>query len=535
MRIRERIEILLDKLNTGIYERETVIRLALLTAIAGESIFMLGAPGIAKSLVARRLKLAFKDARTFEYLMSRFSTPDEIFGPVSVSKLKNEDKYERIISGYLPEADIVFLDEIWKAGPSIQNALLTVLNEKIYRNGNREELVPIKGIISASNELPSQGEGLEALWDRFLVRILVEGIQEKDSFERMICMTQEDRIVEFDPSLKISAEEYAEYSELIDMVSIGDDVLHVIHTIRYYIQRYNKKLKDSSKALYVSDRRWRKIVRLLRTSAYLNGRDAVDLMDCFLIQYCIWSEPEQILHTKRFVVDAISSNGYKLDLKLEDLKEDIEIVRKDFIQETRTNAIISVEELVHELIGGGIRAYKIKGYTPRGKSVYIKQDDYDTRKTKELTNVKLYDSAGNDLSHYYYGLSPILWTEGKSRGGISIDGNKYELEKKIVERNQTITKCPHQAILDNWDKVCAKIQGKLKLVREQIDNYCLRDLHHIRTNLFVSPSFAPYVEKSLDKLKKEIELLEVDVERIQHAYKNIKPGVVVLSDVKNEQ
>lgn len=224
MNIRDRIEALLSHLNRGVYEREPAIQLALLTAIAGESIFMLGAPGVAKSLVARRLKLAFKDARAFEYLMSRFSTPDEIFGPVSISKLKNEDKYERIISGYLPAADVVFLDEIWKAGPSIQNALLTVLNEKIYRNGDREERVPIKGIISASNELPSRGEGLEALWDRFLVRILVEGIQEPGHFEDMICMVQEAGSVGPDPSLQISAEEYAEYSTLIDMVSVGADI-----------------------------------------------------------------------------------------------------------------------------------------------------------------------------------------------------------------------------------------------------------------------------------------------------------------------
>lgn len=183
---------LIDGISVGTYERRQVLLLSMLCVFAGESIFLFGAPGVAKSMIAKRIKLLFYNATAFEYLMSRFSTPDEIFGPVSIQKLKDEDKYERMVDGYLPTADIVFLDEIWKAGSSIQNALLTVLNEKVFRNGDKEIRLPVKLIIAASNELPAEGEGLDALWDRFLVRCVVENIQDKNLFYEMITSVQDD-------------------------------------------------------------------------------------------------------------------------------------------------------------------------------------------------------------------------------------------------------------------------------------------------------------------------------------------------------
>ena len=214
-----RIESLLQQLNERVFEKEHVVALSLLSAVAGESIFLLGPPGVAKSMVARRLKLAFRDAYAFEYLMSRFSTPDEIFGPVSISKLKDADTYERIVDGYLPSATIAFLDEIWKAGPAIQNALLTIINEKIYRNGQFSIRVPLKGLIAASFELPAQGQGLEALWDRFLLRCLVGGIEDMGEFDRMISSTDETEPV-VNEQLQITGEEYVRWEKEIADIKI---------------------------------------------------------------------------------------------------------------------------------------------------------------------------------------------------------------------------------------------------------------------------------------------------------------------------
>lgn len=304
----ERFKQLLGEMNRGIYEKETEISLSLLAALAGESIILLGPPGVAKSMVARQLKTAFRDAQSFEYLMSRFSTPDEIFGPVSIQKLKTSDTYERAMEGYLPTADVVFLDEIWKAGPAIQNTLLTVINEKIFRNGNREMHLPLKLLVAASNELPTKGEGLEALWDRFVIRIESRPIKLEKNFRAMLLESHADFADNADFSdLKITAEEYAEWAEKICKIGVKEEVLDAISAIRKSLRAVNVDEAAERRNIYVSDRRWKNIVRLLRTSAFMQDREEVDICDLLPIYHCLWQEPEERDAIRNIVIRALFS------------------------------------------------------------------------------------------------------------------------------------------------------------------------------------------------------------------------------------
>ena len=316
----ERFKLLLQEMNRGIYEKNTEISLSLLAALAGESVILLGPPGVAKSMVARQLKTAFRDAQSFEYLMSRFSTPDEIFGPVSIQKLKTSDTYERAVEGYLPTADVVFLDEIWKAGPAIQNTLLTVINEKIFRNGNREMHLPLKLLVAASNELPAKGEGLEALWDRFLIRIESRPIKLEKNFRAMLLESHADfsrstRVLghaDFADNadfsdLKITAEEYAEWAEKICKIGVKEEVLDAISAIRKSLRAVNVDEAAERRNIYVSDRRWKNIVHLLRTSAFMQDREEVDICDLLPIYHCLWQEPEERDAIRSIVIRALFS------------------------------------------------------------------------------------------------------------------------------------------------------------------------------------------------------------------------------------
>jgi MoxR-like ATPase len=520
MKIKEQIEKLLNTLNEGVYEKHEVTALSLLTAIAGESIFLLGAPGVAKSLIARRLKFAFKEGKSFEYLMNRFSTPDEIFGPVSITELKN-DKYERIVKNYLPDATVVFLDEIWKAGPSIQNALLTVLNEKVYRNGDQEIKLPMKALISASNELPMKDQGLEALWDRFLVRYVVEGVTNKENFNEMISKSLKSYEDNISPRLKLTDEQYVSISIEIDKVEIPENVFHVIHVIRNYINEHNAKLKedknDKEELMYVSDRRWKKIIRLLRTSAFLNERGAVDLMDCFLIPHCIWNEPSQFESVLQFTKDAVQKHGYKLAIDLKDLREEI----REFSNEVKEETSYLKPILRIQLKTYDTEYLYVKDYN----EYYIKASDFKSLNSKDYIAIQLYSKSQRGYSRQ----ESKNCKKGKGKFTIDIGSSYYgndadlcKLETEDYEEQISATKKAHHATQKHWDKEVSKFLTIASNLKSQIEHFRKEDLKHIRVNLFVKPSFAEIVESNLNETEKAINKIEVEINSIQHNYENIE-------------
>lgn len=266
--------------------------------------------------------------------MNRFTTPEDVFGPVSLSKLK-EDKFERQTEGYLPKADFVFLDEIWKSSPAILNTLLTIINEKVYRNGSVEEKVPLKALVAASNETPTKGQGLDAMYDRFIMRLFVDTAKEIDNFKSLIV----DKDVSFDAGLKeeekISTEDWLKFNKEIDNVAVSDEALNIICYIKNEIDEYNE---DNNEKIYISDRRWKNVVYILKAAAFFSDRNTVMPVDCFLITHCIWTLEENIEEVKKIVLKAIKSFSTS-DINIFDEKiEDIKNSYKSSLNNNNTNS-----------------------------------------------------------------------------------------------------------------------------------------------------------------------------------------------------
>ena len=173
-RRRARLKAIIDALERGLVERRQSVRLCLLCALAGEHTLLIGPPGTAKSELARRLHTVFREGRYFERLLTRFTVPEELFGPLSIKALE-QDRYERHTDGFLPDASIAFIDEVFKANSAILNALLTLLNEREFDNGAGRQRCPLISAVGATNEVP-EDEVADAFFDRFLLRLPVTAV-----------------------------------------------------------------------------------------------------------------------------------------------------------------------------------------------------------------------------------------------------------------------------------------------------------------------------------------------------------------------
>ena len=511
--VRDRVRTIIDSIRDGLFEKEEAIRLGLLACIAGESIFLLGPPGVAKSLIARRVKFAFRGARSFEYLMGRFSTPEEIFGPISISKLRDEDSYERIVDRYLPTADIVFLDEVWKASPPIQNALLTALNEKLYRNGSQEIRLPMKGFIAASNELPEPGDGLEAFWDRFLLRVELEAIRDADEFIRMVLDTGDVYADHVPEDAKITDGEYKEWQRSIDAVEVGSEVIQIVHEIRVALSRAaDERARANRTPLFVSDRRWKKIFRLLRTSAFLNGRTAVDAMDCFVIAHAVWNARDQIEQCRGIVHDAIRIHGYTTSVDPGTIAGKLGSLRQEV--EQATLHVTEEEQLSPVLVDG--EYFRVLGYRSDGE-VRVWKGDFEAVEPGETASIELFqfDAQGTYMRSSTCDITVL------SENSVSIDGKACHLDAERRMQNVTVSTAPAESDLAAWDAQSDSLIGECRVLLDRIVEYRDREKIEAEANLFVPRRHAAIALANLENAATQIARLTAEIEANRAYYRSL--------------
>lgn len=281
METAEKIARLQDSLSKQFLEREEIVEGAILALGTAQHVLFVGPPGTAKSAFVNALTASIKGARCFSLLLSKFSKPEEVFGPISLKALEN-DEYRRVTAGKLPEAEIAFLDEVFKASTAILNSLLTLVNERIFHNDGAPMRCPLISLFGASNELPEGDEEahLAAFADRFLFRYQVGYLSEDAHFAQLL------QLPDAQPSgAQVDLSDIAAYQALVSQVALGQDAVEALVTLRSVLAK---------EGITASDRRWRQAVSALKAKAVLAGSSRLEVQRDFdVLLHILWSDPGQ--------------------------------------------------------------------------------------------------------------------------------------------------------------------------------------------------------------------------------------------------
>jgi MoxR-like ATPase len=265
-------------------DKQEVTRLMLISVVAGEHMLLVGPPGTAKSAMVRMFAELI-DARYFEYLLTRFTEPNELFGPVDIKAFR-EGTYTRRTETMLPEAEVVFLDEIFRSNSAILNSLLTILNERKFSNGSKLMKVPLLSMFGAANEVPNDDD-LSAIFDRFLLRVVSDNL-DSYHFHNLVAKGMANEAARLAGGERskplVSARELRELHQHYGQhLRFSEDFLSKYKGLIFQIR---------SEGISVSDRRVVKLLKLFAASAIVDGREQANDADFFLLKH-IWNNLEQ--------------------------------------------------------------------------------------------------------------------------------------------------------------------------------------------------------------------------------------------------
>lgn len=306
---------ILDEVSSTFLERRAVIEAVLMTVLAKEHAFILGPPGTGKSALVRSIIERINSATYFEAILSKTRPDAAVLGPYDLPLLKNSGTFHRKDNGFLTSVDYAFLDEAGKMSPTLGHDLLAALNERIKHevNGHRSaHPIPLMSVFTASNELiVEESDDGAALWDRLLVRTVVDSIQESGNFAVLL-----QGAVAGPSTATRTTVEFKDLKQVIEVEVPAIDV--PVGTIETVL-----KLRDELRQAQItpSDRRWKACVRLLQASAFFNGRSQVEDDDLHVLRYALWDGPEQIVPVERMTLSLSNPVAEKCLALLDDAEK----------------------------------------------------------------------------------------------------------------------------------------------------------------------------------------------------------------------
>lgn len=283
-------------LESQLLERNDAIHALFVAVLSNQNMVILGPPGTGKSFLIQKFLDHFvvngkneEPLKKFELLVTKTTTVDEVLGPISLKGLEN-DKYYRVTTDRLPEAHLANLEELFKGSSSILNGLLTILQERVFYNNGKKKQIPLMSLIASSNEIPSDDDGLEALYDRFTIKVITNPIQERSNLLKLLSLESVKNVA------KITLEDITKSREVIKTIPFGVGVKESFVDLISHIRDLG---------IYSSDRTLKAAMAALQAEAFLNGHEQVEESDFDCLRFVLWSDPKDVKRVSKKIIETV--------------------------------------------------------------------------------------------------------------------------------------------------------------------------------------------------------------------------------------